>query len=91
MRGFADYEQYDGLGLAELVRRRQIAPAELLEAAIERVDRRNALVNAVVLKLYDLARQTIAGGLPEGPFQGVPYLMKDLTASIAGVPMTRGS
>ncbi|MGH7335696.1 MAG: amidase, partial [Candidatus Rokuibacteriota bacterium] len=42
-------------------------------------------------KLYDLARQTIAGGLPEGPFQGVPYLMKDLTASIAGVPMTRGS
>jgi Asp-tRNA(Asn)/Glu-tRNA(Gln) amidotransferase A subunit family amidase len=91
MRGFAEYEQYDGLGLAELVRRGQVAPAELLDAAIERVEARNPRVNAVVLKLYDLARAAIASGLPDGPFRGVPYLMKDLTASIAGVPMTRGS
>ncbi len=91
MRGFADYEQYDALGLADLVRRRQVSPLELLEAAIERVEARNPAVNAVVLKLYDLARRTIASGLPDGPFAGVPYLMKDLTASIAGVPMTRGS
>jgi amidase len=91
MRGFADYEQYDALGLADLVRQRQVTPLELLEAAIERVEARNPAVNAVVLKLYDLARRTIASGLPDGPFAGVPYLMKDLTASIAGVPMTRGS
>jgi amidase len=91
MQGFADYEKYDALGLAELVRRRQVTPLELLEAAIERVEQRNPRVNAVVIKLYELARHTIAGGLPEGPFQGVPYLMKDLTASIAGVSMTRGS
>ena len=91
MSGFADYEQYDALGLADLVRRRKVTPLELLEAAIERVETRNRAVNAVVLKLYDLARRTIAGGLPDGPFTGVPYLMKDLTASIAGVPMTRGS
>jgi Asp-tRNA(Asn)/Glu-tRNA(Gln) amidotransferase A subunit family amidase len=91
MSGFADYEEYDALGLAELVRRRKVTPTELLDAAIARVEARNPVVNAVVMKLYDLARRTIAGGLPDGPFTGVPYLMKDLTASIAGVPMTRGS
>src|SRR5215510_1737548 len=89
--GFADYERYDALGLADLVKRRQVSPAELLEAAIERVEARNPQVNAVVMKLYDLGRQAIAAGLPDGPFTGVPFLMKDLTASIAGVRMTRGS
>ncbi len=91
MRGFADFEQYDGLGLADLVRRGKVTPGELLEAAIERVEARNPTVNAVVMKLYDYGRKAIADGLPDGPFRGVPYLMKDLTASIAGVPMTRGS
>src|SRR5439155_5328318 len=49
------------------------------------------LVNAVVIKLYDYGRRAIADGLPDGPLRGVPFLVKDLTASIAGVPMTRGS
>src|SRR5437899_4160381 len=91
MTAFADYEAYDALGLAELVRQRKVAPAELLEAAIARVEARNAAVNAVTMELYDFARKAIAHGLPGGPFTGVPFLMKDLTASIAGVPMTRGS
>lgn len=91
MSGFADYDQYDALGLADLVRRRKVTPTELLDAAIERVEARNPIVNAVTMKLYDLARRTIDAGLPEGPFTGVPYLMKDLTSAIAGVPMTRGS
>jgi Asp-tRNA(Asn)/Glu-tRNA(Gln) amidotransferase A subunit family amidase len=91
MSGFAEYERYDGLGLAQLVRRGQVTPTELLEAAIERVEARNPRVNAVVLKLYDLAQAAIARGLPEGPLRGVPFLIKDLTSSIAGVPMTRGS
>ena len=91
MRAFADYDHYDALGLADLVRQRRVTPEELLEAAIERVERRNPLVNAVVMKLYDLARETIVAGLPEGPLRGVPYLMKDLTSAVAGVPMTRGS
>src|SRR5207302_1066636 len=64
---------------------------ELLEAAIARVEARNPAVNAVTMKLYDYGRQAIAAGLPDGPFRGVPFLMKDLTASIAGVPMTRSS
>src|SRR5689334_2031747 len=91
MAAFADYEAYDGLGLAELVRERKVSPTELLEAAIARVEARNPAVNAVTMELYDYARKAIAHGLPGGPFTGVPYLMKDLTASIAGVPMTRGS
>src|SRR5882672_8356709 len=88
---FAEYERHDGLGLAALVARREVKPEELLEAAIARVEARNPAVNAVTMKLYDYGRQAIAAGLPDGPFRGVPYLMKDLFASIAGVPMTRSS
>jgi Asp-tRNA(Asn)/Glu-tRNA(Gln) amidotransferase A subunit family amidase len=91
MSGFAEYEQFDALGLADLVRRRRVSPLELLDAAIERVEARNGAVNAVVLRLYDYARQAIADGLPDGPFTGVPFLLKDLTASLAGVPTKRGS
>jgi amidase len=91
MSKFPEYERYDATGLAELVRRRQISPGELLDAAIERVEARNAAVNAVTMPLYDYGRAVIAKGLPDGPFTGVPFLMKDLSASIAGVPMTRSS
>ena len=91
MSGFAEYERYDALGLAELVRRREITADELLDAALARVAARNPAINAVVMPLEDYARKAIASGLPSGPFTGVPYLMKDLTASIAGVRMLRGS
>ena len=91
MSGFADYENYDALGLAELVRRGEVTPLDLLEAAIERVEARNPSINAVVMKLYDYGRKAITDGLPEGPFRGVPFLMKDLTSPVAGMPMTRGS
>ena len=91
MAGFAEYDRYDALGLAELVRRRELSPDELLDAALSRVAERNPLVNAVVMPLEDHARKAIAAGIPDGPFRGVPYLMKDLTASITGIPMTRGS
>jgi Asp-tRNA(Asn)/Glu-tRNA(Gln) amidotransferase A subunit family amidase len=91
MSGFKDYENYDALGLAELVRRKEVSPTELLEAAIERVEARNPAVNAVTMKLYDYGRKQIADGLPDGPFRGVPFLMKDLTSPVAGVKMTRGS
>ncbi|MGH8863445.1 MAG: amidase, partial [Burkholderiales bacterium] len=91
MGGFAEYEQYDALGLADLVRHKEVTPSELLEAAIERVEARNPAVNAVVMKLYDYGKKTIAEGLPDGPFRGVPFLMKDLTSPVAGVRMTRGS
>jgi Asp-tRNA(Asn)/Glu-tRNA(Gln) amidotransferase A subunit family amidase len=91
MSGFAEYEQHDALGLADLVRRREVTPDELLDAALARQTARNPVINAVVMPLEDHARKTIVAGLPAGPFSGVPYLMKDLTASLAGIRMTRGS
>src|SRR5260370_12925229 len=91
MTGFADYESYDALGLADLVRRRLVTPTELLDAAIARVEARNPVVNAVVLRLYDHARKAIADGLPDGPFRGLPYLLKDLPAPLAARPPTRPS
>ena len=91
MGTFTDYESYDGLGLAELVRTGQIGPKELLAAAIDRVEARDPTVNAVVTRLYDMAEAAIAAGLPDGPFTGVPYLLKELSSALAGVPMTRGS
>lgn len=91
MRAFADFGRYDALGLAELVRRGRVTPTELLEAAIARVETRNGAVNAVVMRLYDHGRKAIADGLPDGPFRGVPFLLKDLTAPLAGARMTRGS
>ena len=91
MAGFEDYEAYDGLGLAELLRAKQVGPRDLLEAAIARIERHNPALNAVVHEMYDAARRTIADGLPEGPFTGVPFLMKDLGALTSGAPTTNGS
>jgi Asp-tRNA(Asn)/Glu-tRNA(Gln) amidotransferase A subunit family amidase len=91
MAGFADYEAHDAVGLADLVRRGKVSPAELLDAAIERTEARNPVVNAVPTTLYDLARRAIADGLPEGSLRGVPYLVKDLGAAVAGSRTTRGS
>src|SRR5262249_1599683 len=89
--GLSGSGQDDAPRLAGLGRRREGTPGDLLEAAIGRVEVRNPRVNAVVMKLYAHGRRAIADGLPDGPFTGVPFLMKDLTASLAGIPMTRGS
>ncbi|MDX5331646.1 MAG: amidase [Caulobacteraceae bacterium] len=89
--GFSDYADYDGLGLAQLVKRGEVSPAELVEAAIERIERHNGVLNAVVHKAYDEARQTATSTLPEGPFKGVPFLIKDLGAQVKGWPRTSGS
>ena len=91
MAAFTDYEEHDALGLAGLVAGGEITPEEILEAAIERVEARNGTVNAVTNRLYDEGRAAIADGLPDGPLRGVPYLLKDLGASLAGCPTTRGS
>jgi amidase len=86
-----DYEDHDGLGLAELVRDGAISARELLEAAIARIGSRDPELNAVVTPLYDAARAAIAAGLPEGPFSGVPFLVKELVASVAGSATTSAS
>ena len=89
--GFADYERYDGLGLAGLVRGGEVKPEEMLEAAIERVEALNPALNAVVTRLYDQARAALAAGLPAGPFTGVPYALKDLGALYTGAVTSYGS
>jgi amidase len=89
--GFAEYGEYDGLGLAALAAEGEVSPAELAEAAIERIERHNGALNAVVYKAYDEARAAAAGDLPEGPFRGVPFLIKDLGVTVAGWPRTSGS
>jgi len=88
---FKDYADYDGLGLADLVHRRQVTPLELVDAAIERIERHNPAINAVVHKAYDEARAAAQGPLPDGPFTGVPFLVKDLLIQVAGWPRTSGS
>jgi amidase len=86
-----DYERYDGLGLAELVKTRAVTAKELLNAAVERIEARNPAVNAVVNKMYDRAEAAIAAGLPAGPFTGVPYALKDLAVYYAGTVTSSGS
>jgi amidase len=88
---FDEYSNYDGLGLAALVRKGEVSPGELVEAAIERIEKHDGVLNAVVHKAYDEARQTAAGELPDGPFRGVPFLIKDLGCPVAGMPRTSGS
>ena len=89
--GMPDFAEYDGLGLADLVRKREATPAELVEACIERIERHNPTLNAVVHKGYDEARRVAAGPLPDGPFKGVPFLIKDLGLHVKGWPRTSGS
>ena len=86
-----EFASFDGLGLAELVRGRHVSPSELLDAAVSQVEARNPELNAVVTKLYDHARFAIAAGLPDGPFTGVPYLLKDLGAHVSGAVTSFGS
>jgi amidase len=91
MSAVLDLDRCDGLGLAALVRQREVSAAELLDAAIARVEARNPAINAVVHRMDEEARKAIAAGLPAGPFTGVPYLLKDLGALYAGTPTTNGS
>jgi Asp-tRNA(Asn)/Glu-tRNA(Gln) amidotransferase A subunit family amidase len=86
-----DYEDYDALSLAALVREGEVTPSTLLDAAIERSEKRNPAVNAVVIPMLEQARAAIAAGLPAGPFRGVPFLLKDLHVSVPGVRTTYGS
>ena len=88
---FAEYADHDGLGLAGLVRAGEVTPSEILEAAIERIERHDGVLNAVVHRAFDEARNVASGELPDGPFKGVPFLIKDLGAQVKGWPRTSGS
>jgi amidase len=80
----------DATEQARLVRERQASPAELAEDAIERLERLNPQLNAVIHPLLDEARAAAGGELPDGPFRGVPFLVKDLSCYMKGVPVHEG-
>jgi len=86
--GFKEYDEYDAMGLAELVKKKEVSAEELLDEAIQRTEKVNGQINAVVLKHYDEAKVMIQKGLPEGPFTGVPYLLKDLHVLLTGTKTT---
>jgi len=87
----AEYRTFDALGLADLVARSQVTAHELLDAAMEAVADRNPVVNAVVNLFDDQARKAIEAGLPEGPFRGVPFAIKDLWTNVAGITTSNSS
>ncbi|MBQ0760668.1 MAG: amidase [Zhongshania sp.] len=88
---FTEYREYDGLGLAGLIKAREVTPSELLEAAIARANEINPSINALIHRFEDRAYRHIKDGLPDGPFTGVPFVLKDLLAAFAGEPLTMGS
>jgi len=81
----------DATGLAELVRRGEMAASDLVEAAIARADRVNPVINARVERLDDFARKRARTLPPQAPFAGVPFVLKDLDIVVAGVPRHSGS
>ena len=81
----------DATAQAELVRTKELKPIELVEAAIERIERVNPQINAVIHKLYDEARATANNDLPDGAFKGVPFLLKNIFGWYAGAPNDQGS
>ncbi|WJF90456.1 amidase [Paraburkholderia bonniea] len=91
----SDYLACDAMRLAELVRKRELSARELLDTAIARAEAANPAINALVLKDYDAARQRASlvdqHGADSGPLSGVPYLVKDLGAAVAGLRMSMGS
>jgi Asp-tRNA(Asn)/Glu-tRNA(Gln) amidotransferase A subunit family amidase len=88
---FDEYRKHDAVALADLVAKGEVSAEELLDAAVDRAEAVNPSINAIVYKQYDVARQAIRDGLPNGPLKGVPYLFKDLGAYDAGHPSTGGS
>jgi len=88
---FPEYESYDALGLAEIVRTGAVSASELLDAAIERIEAREGQIGAIAIRMFDEARAAIASGLPSGPFTGVPFSLKDLSVNYSGVPTTAAS
>jgi len=87
---FTEYGRHDAVGLADLVRNKQVSAGELLDEAIARTAKVDPQINAVVVKHYDYAKRQIEKGLPDGPFTGVPFLLKDLEL-LEGTRTTSGA
>ncbi len=91
MAPFSEYHRFDALDLATMVREGRVTPVQLVESAIERIERLNPAINAVVQPMYEQAYDLARSELPPGPMRGVPFLLKDLVATYAGAPFRCGS
>ena len=91
MSGMDDVLRRDATDQAELVRRGEISASELVSAAIDRVEALNPDLNAVVLPLFEQAQAAVSDIDQNAPFSGVPFLLKDLVAELAGTPLAEGS
>lgn len=91
MSASIDIGMVDGIELAKLVRRGDVTALELLEATIERIERLNPVLNAVITNMYDEAKFSLSHPLPDSPLAGVPFLLKDFLAEYANVRFTEGS
>ena len=86
-----EYRKLDATALAELIKKKEVSATEVLETAIARTEEVNGPINAVVTKLYDIARKAAQSPLPDGPLAGVPFLIKDLDVELKGTKYTGGS
>ncbi len=87
----SDYLSHDALGLSGLIRTGQVTAAEVLEAALARAEAVNPRINALTTSMAEAARALVKNGPPSGPLSGAPFLLKDLSAQVAGVPTSAGS
>jgi len=85
-----DLSQLDATAQAELVRKGDASPLELVDDAINNIEKVNPELNAVIHPLFDSARESARGELPDGPFRGVPILFKDLLCAVKGDPIHEG-
>jgi len=88
---FEEYRQHDALGLAELVKKKEVTALELVELAIQRAEAINPQLNAIIHKMYDTAREMAKDADADAVFSGVPFLIKEIGIHIKGEPLRRGS
>jgi amidase len=79
-------DRMDATGLAGEIRAGRVSAREVLEAVLRRLDARNPAINAVVARRDDAARADVDAGRPDGVLSGVPFVVKDLGATVAGMP-----
>ena len=87
----SEYFSYDAIGLAELVRTKQISSTELLDVAIALTEKLDPKLNAVPIKHFELARENLKNNTDSGIFNGVPFLLKDLNNYLKGTVTSGGS
>ena len=89
---FKEYHNYDGIGIAKLVKSKEVSIEDVLETAIDSLTKNNSKLNFITTEMYDFARESIKDlDISNSPFAGVPMLLKDMDSSLAGYPMMQGS